>query len=261
MTAKTLAMPAVALTDHGNLYAAYKFYKACVKEGVLPILGQECYVVDNRKEKERKRKHVVLLAKNETGWKNLMKLSTLANQEGFYYRPRMDIELIASYHEGIIALTACCAGIVSTPILQDNTEEVKKTVFAWKEIFGDDFYFEVMPLDFGDQKTVNLALASIGKKHRIKLVATSDSHYLNQHDWELQGVMFKIKGVKSLEANLKDLWFRTEQEVREGFEQHHLPMGRPVFEEAIDNTMEVMAKITKFDIRPKYQMPVLETVG
>ncbi|MDP2585306.1 MAG: PHP domain-containing protein, partial [Candidatus Levybacteria bacterium] len=147
--AKQLGMKAVAITDHGNMYGTIKFYKACLDEGIKPIIGCEIYVSRrSRHDKEAgidsDSNHLILLAKNNTGYKNLMKIVSIANLEGYYYKPRADMELLRKHHEGIICLSACVNGYVSEPLLQNQEATAKKRAQGLAEIFGkDNFYLEI----------------------------------------------------------------------------------------------------------------------
>ena len=150
-------MPALALTDHGVMFGVMEFYKKAKKAGIKPIVGSEFYIVTkgSRFDKVVNAQsvaegrgrgiyhHIVLLAKNEQGYKNLMKLSTLAHTEGFYYKPRIDVELLQKYHEGVLALSACAGGVVAAHLVNGKYEEAKEAAIIYRDIFGDDFYLEI----------------------------------------------------------------------------------------------------------------------
>jgi len=196
---KKLGMDSVALTDHGNIYGAIEFYKKAKERGIKPIIGSEIYLAIERMNQERpniddKRYHLVLLVKNEEGYKNLVKLLTKAHLEGFYYKPRVDEELLAKHSEGLIALSACLTGKIPKLILAKKMEEAEKTAFRYQEIFGkDDFYLEIQHhLNSRDQKTVNRGIITISKKFGIPLVATNDVHYLKPEDAEAQDILMLI---------------------------------------------------------------------
>lgn len=188
--AKEYKMPALALTDHGNMYGAIEFYKKCKKAGIKPIIGAEVYVafesrLDKRPGIDNKRYHLVLLAKNETGYKNLIKLVTLSNLEGYYYKPRIDKEILRKYHEGLIGLTACMAGEVPKAALTDpSLERAEEIALEYEEIFGKgNFYLEI-----GHHPTINEfnilneRMPILSKKTGIPLVATQDTHYIKPED-------------------------------------------------------------------------------
>jgi len=194
-----LGMDSVGLTDHGNIYGAVEFYKKAKEKGIKPIIGAEMYLAFERMTQERpniddKRYHLVLLVKNKTGYKNLVKLITKAHLEGFYYKPRIDEELLAQYSEGLIGLSACLQGKIPKLILAKKIKEAEALALKYQEIFGkDNFYLEIQHHpNIPEQKKVNQALISISKKTAIPLVATCDSHYLKSEDAEVQDVLMLI---------------------------------------------------------------------
>ena len=186
---------AVAMTDHGVLYGAIEFYENCKAEGVKPILGCETYVTPSgiRSPDYKSRYHLILLAENMTGWHNLMKLISIANTEGFYYKPRTDHSLLEQYHEGLIASSACLAGEVAQFIIHDQIDEAEKRAVWYRDTFGPDNYFlEVMPNSLGQQKKVNDAIVEISKRTGIPIIATGDAHYLNMEDYDWHKVLLGI---------------------------------------------------------------------
>ncbi len=196
---KKLGMDACALTDHGALYGAIEFYKKAKERGIKSIIGAEIYLAFERMSQERpniddERYHLVLLIKNEQGYKNLVKLLTKAHLEGFYYKPRVDEELLAKHSEGLIALSACLSGKIPHMILAKKMEEAERTAIRYQEIFGkDNFYLELQHHpNSRDQKTVNRSIITISKKFGIPLVATNDVHYLKPEDAEAQDVLMLI---------------------------------------------------------------------
>jgi len=196
---KKLGMDSVALTDHGNIYGAVEFYKKAKEKGIKPIIGSEIYLAFERMNQERpniddKRYHLVLLVKNEEGYKNLVKLLTKAHLEGFYYKPRVDEKLLAKHSSGLIALSACLAGKIPKLILAKKIEEAEKQALKYQEIFGkDNFYLDIQyHPNSKEQKIVNKELISISKKFGIPLVATNDVHYLKPEDAEAQDILMLI---------------------------------------------------------------------
>src|SRR3989338_2441177 len=185
--AKENGMDSLAITDHGNIYGAIEFYQKAKKEGIKPIIGCEMYVCDNMREKqssgaERNYFHLILLAKNNEGYQNLIKLVTAANLEGFYYKPRVDKELIRKHSEGLIALSGCLGGELSRAIFTNQHDKAKKIVSEYSEIFGPgNYYIEIQQhLDTPDQNIVTPQLVKLAKELNLPLVATQDSHYLNK---------------------------------------------------------------------------------
>ncbi len=196
---KELGMDSVALTDHGVLYGAVEFFKEAQKRGIKPIIGAELYVAFEKLEQKRpnidnRRYHLVVLVKNEEGYKNLVKLVTRAHLEGFYYKPRVDEELLRKHNSGLIALTACLQGKIPQLILANRIEEAKKQALSYQEIFGKgNFYLELQQHPhIPEQKKVNKALIEISKELDIPLVATNDAHYLRPGDADTQDILMLI---------------------------------------------------------------------
>ncbi len=186
---------AVAMTDHGVMYGAVEFYENCLANGVKPILGCETYVspsgISSREDKRNN--HLLLLAENLTGWHNLIKLISKANTEGFYYKPRIDHTLLATYHEGIIASSACLAGEIPQLILNNNLEAAQARAVMYRDMMGAGNYFlEVMPNSLPEQRKVNAAIVEISKKTGIPIIATGDAHYLEKSDYEWHKTLLKI---------------------------------------------------------------------
>ncbi len=196
---KELGMDSIALTDHGVLYGIVEFYKKAKERGIKPIIGCEVYTAfermrDKRPNIDDKRYHLILLAKNEKGYKNLVKLITKAHLEGFYYKPRVDDHLLAKHSEGLIAMTACLAGRIPRLITAKKIEEAEQLALKYQKIFGkDNFYLELQNHpNIPEQKLVNEALIAISRKYGIPLVATNDSHYLKPEDAEAQDILMLI---------------------------------------------------------------------
>jgi len=196
---KELGMDSVALTDHGVLYGAVEFYKKAKAKGIKPIIGCEVYVAvekmqDKRPGIDAKRYHLILLAKNEKGYKNLVKLVTKAHLDGFYYKPRIDEELLKECSEGLIAMSACIQGKIPRLLLSNRNEEAEELAKNYEEIFGKgNFYLELQPHQkIPDQLTANKKLIELSKKTGIPLVATNDIHYLRKDDAEAQDVLMLI---------------------------------------------------------------------
>ena len=196
---KELGMDSVALTDHGVLYGAVEFYKKAEERGIKPIIGAELYLAFEKMNQERpnvddKRYHLILLVKNEEGYKNLVKLITKAHLEGFYYKPRIDEELLAQHSQGLIGMSACLQGKIPRLILSKQVKEAEELALRYQEIFGkDNFYLEIQHHpNIPEQKKINDAMIAISKKTGIPLVATNDIHYLKQEDSEAQDVLMLI---------------------------------------------------------------------
>lgn len=240
---KELGMEALALTDHGVLYGAIEFYEKAKKKGIKPIIGCEMYIAPNgRKMKRPKiddtRYHLVLLAKNETGYKNLMKLVTIAHLEGFYYKPRIDKEILRKYSAGLIGLSACVEGEIPSLIISGKLEEAEKVAREYEEIFGkDNFYLELQHHPrYSKQKIANDGLIKISKRTGIPLVATTDLHYVRLADAPIQDILLCVQTNRKVSETNRmnllnfDLHLRSPEEIQQAF--GHLS-------EAIENTVKI----------------------
>ena len=259
---KELGMDSCALTDHGNIYGAVEFYKKAKERGIKPIIGAEMYMAFEGMTQERpniddKKYHLVLLVKNEEGYKNLVKLITKAHLEGFYYKPRIDEELLAQYSKGLIGLSACLKGKIPRLILANKIEAAEKTALKYQEIFGkDNFYLELQHHpNIKEQKKVNDILVSLSKKLAIPLVATNDVHYLKPEDAEAQDILMLINtgadpnDPERLTLKADDFSMRSPQEMIEDFKD--LP-------EAIENTQKIV-EMSNFQFElGKIKLPVFE---
>lgn len=260
--AKELGMNAIAITDHGVMFGAIDFYKACKANGVKPIIGCEVYVAPRgRKDKEpkidEKYNHLILLAKNNEGYKNLAKLVSWGFTEGFYYKPRIDKEILEKYHEGIICLSACLAGEVNQAILNNNIEEAKKVALWFKNLFGEDYYLEVQNNGIKEQVLVNQKLVDLSRELNIPLVATNDAHYLKKEDAYNHEVLLCIQTGKKMtdedrmRFDTDELYVKSPEEMIEYFK--NIP-------EAIENTVKIAEKCNvEFEfghtILPNYDVP------
>lgn len=201
-----LEMPAIALTDHGVMYGIVEFYEACTEAGIKPILGAEIYYTtksrfDRGSRQHAEAHHLLLLCENEVGYHNLIKIVSKAHLEGFYYKPRADKELLAEYHKGLIAASACLASPICRAILRDDIAAAEKLACEFREIFGpDNFFLELQDHGIPEQKKVNEALIAMSKKLGIPLIVTNDIHYVRAEDWQAQDVLLAINtGAKSVE--------------------------------------------------------------
>jgi len=241
---KKLGMDSVAITDHGNIYGAVEFYKKAKAKGIKPIFGCEFYLALEKMDQERpniddKRYHLVLLVKNEQGYKNLVKLITKAHLDGFYYKPRIDEDLLEKYSSGLICLSGCLRGKIPKLILAKKMAEAEKTALKYQEIFGkDNFYLEIQHHpNISDQKIGNQALISISKKYNIPLVATNDVHYLKPEDAEAQDVLMMINtgsnsnDTERLTMKMDDFSMPSPEKMAEFFKD------RP---EALENTQKIV---------------------
>ena len=197
---KAKGMTACAITDHGNMYGVYSFIEAMKKAGIKPIIGSEFYTVRDIKncDPTEKRHHLILIAKNKTGYDNLMKLSSISFKDGFYYRPRIDMNVLRQYSEGIICLSACVQGEVPRLIIEDNYEGAKRSALEFKEIFGDDYYIELQDHGIAEEKKALPELVRLAREIGVKVVATNDVHYIEKNDADMQDVLMCISMKKQL---------------------------------------------------------------
>ena len=254
--AKELKMPALALTDHGNMFGALEFYKEAYKTGVKPIIGEEFYLTPNKMEsRDQKEKpfHLILLAKDEEGYKNLVYLSSMAYIKGFYYKPRIDKEILSEHSKGLIALSACLGGEVPHYLKIGKYEEAKKAAATYIDIFGkENYYFELMDNGIEEQRIVNEGLLRLSNEVGVKVVATNDIHYLNKEDAYNHDVLLCIQtgktfsDTKRLRFKTDEFYFRTPQEMMKIFS------GYP---DAIKNTIEITDKCNLTIEIGKYHLP------
>jgi DNA polymerase-3 subunit alpha len=261
--AKELGMSSVAITDHGAMYGTIDFYKAAKEEGIKPIIGCEVYVAPESRFKKETVKgvnyyHLVLLAENNEGYQNLIKLVSYGFIEGYYYKPRIDTELLRKYSKGIIAGSACLAGPVSRAILAEGYEAAKKTAIEYNEIFGDgNFYLELQNHGMPEQKIVNEQLIKISRETGIPLIATNDSHYIYKEDAVPHDILLCIQTGKTVEDEDRmryeggQFYFKSGEEMRELF--GYVP-------QALENTAKI-AERCNVDFKfhelklPKYDVP------
>lgn len=267
-------MKALAITDHGNMFGAFKFVAEAGKHGVKPIVGCEFYVVDDRhkkqftKEKKDKRYHQLMLAKNAEGYQNLIKLCSLGYMEGLYSKwPRIDKELILKYHKGIIATTCCLGASVPQAILRDGEAAAEIEFKWWLDLFGEDFYIEMQRHDIPEQNTVNLVLAKFAKKYNVKVICSNDSHYVDQQDSNAHDILLCVntgdlqstpiatdeEGGKGYRFGFTNdqFYFKTQAEMGKLF--HDIP-------ESLDNTQEIVDKVDVLKLKrdillPNYVIP------
>ena len=273
-----LAQSAVAITDHGNMYGALEFCKAAVKHTdpsaefydfmkkrkpfkVKPIIGCEVYVTDDMNVRESdggrmpKLNHLVLLAKNETGYHNLIKMVSFSFMHGMYYKPRIDMKLLEEYHEGLICLSACLAGALPQALLAGDFKKADQIAKEFKTLFGDDYYIELQDHNIKNQKAILPHLIRIARENNIKLVCTNDVHYLTQEDWAMQKVLQCISFRRTVSAEELerpeddsiaefgsdgDGYFPT----REFYLKSRAEMEKmfPSLADALDNTLEIAEK-------------------
>lgn len=260
--AKELGMDSIAITDHGVMFGAIDFYKACKKEGVKPIIGCEVYVaprsrIDKQPGIDNHYYHLILLAKNNEGYKNLSKLVSLSFVDGYYYKPRIDREILEKYHEGLICLSACLAGEVNQALLSGQNEKAEQVALWHKKVFGDDYYIEIQNNGIKEQVLANQKLVQLARKLDIPLVATNDAHYLKREDAYNHEVLLCIQTGKRMsdEDRMKfetdELYVKSPEEMAEYFK---------AFPDAIENTVKIAEQCNvEFEfghtILPNYDVP------
>lgn len=260
--AKSLGMQSLAITDHGNMYGAVNFYKACKKEEIKPIIGCEVYVAprtrfDKEKVLDKDYNHLILLCENETGYKNLINLVSKGFTEGFYFKPRIDHDLLEKHHEGLICLSACLAGEIPQALLQKDYEKAKSTALWYNEVFGDgNYYLELQNHGLHEQQLVNDSIKRISRETGIPLIATNDVHYIEKEDAKIQQVLICIATNHvigedtGLEFHANEFYLKSEQEMRELFSDTP---------EAISNT-QLIADRCDFDFEFGHtKLPYFET--
>ena len=264
--AKECGMQALALTDHGSMFGIKEFFDTCKKEGIKPILGCETYVAprsiaDKQGKEDRSGDHLIILAKNEKGYRNLLKLISIAYIDGYYYKPRIDKQLLETYHEGLIVSSACLGGEVPQKIMTGDLAGARETIQWFKNIFGNDYYLEVMyhPTDYpglkeeisDTQLKVNEIIYQLANEAGVKVIATNDVHFLNAEDASAHDILICLNTAKDYDdpnrlRYTQQEWFKTTEEM------YRLFGDRP---ETLENTFEIAQKVEEYDLNSKAIMP------
>lgn len=253
------SMPALAITDHGGLFGAVEFYETCMAAGIKPILGFEAYVAPNSRfdrmssKDERSSHHLILLAKNNVGWQNIMRLSSIGYLEGFYYKPRIDNEVLRQYSEGIIATSACVGGAIPQALLEGNKEKAKKIAENYLSIFGEgNFYFELQSHGINDEIVAFDEMIKLGREMGIPFIVANDAHYLRREDSQAHEVLLCIQTQTTMSDpnryrfSSDQMYFKSPQEMASLF---------PDIPEAMSNTLEIAEKCN-VSVKIKPQLPV-----
>lgn len=259
-------MPAIALTDHGNMFGIKEFHAAATASGVKPILGIEAYVArrtrfEKSERQDRSGYHLIILAKNKVGYHNLMRLASLGYVDGFYYKPRIDRELLEKHSEGLIISTACLGGEVPQHIMNERWAELDETINWYKDIFGEDYYLEVMrhktndPVKNADiydnQELCNKKILELSQKHNVKVVATNDSHFLNEEDADAHDLLICLNTGKDLDDPTR-MRYTKQEFLKTTAEMSELFADMP---EAISNTQEIADKVENYELNVPPLMP------
>lgn len=259
---KELGMKSLAITDHGTMFGCVDFYKSCIEQGIKPIIGCEIYVAEKsmfikQPDKDNSTFHLVLLVKNNTGYRNLMKIVSAASIDGFYYKPRVDHDFLQKHCEGIIALSACLGGEVQSNILKEDMNKSRAAAMFYKNTFKDGFYLELQNHGMNEQLRVNDELISMSKELHIPLVATNDVHYISKEDSKSHDILLCIQTGKTVED---------EKRMRYPSNEFYLKSGEEMYEqfsyiqEALDNTVKIADECNfnyEFHISklPKFPLP------
>ncbi len=269
--AKENGMEAIAVTDHGAMYGAIEFYRTAKDMGIKPLVGCEFYVfhgeLNERKQNENRLYHLVLIAKNNEGYKNLVKLVSVAHIEGYYYKPRINRKLLEKYSEGLICLSACIQGELAQEVLHGTKESARSVAKYYQSVFKDDYYIEIQDHGLADQKKSNPELIAIAKEFGIKLVITNDSHYLKKEDssWHDTLLCIQTNALKAEEQRFKfpnsEFYVKNVEQLRDAFRW----LDAETFEEAINNTWEVAEKCHLIiemgkSLLPHYEVPKSHTI-
>ncbi len=256
--AKELGMKAVAITDHGSMFGAIDFYKAAKEEGIKPIIGCEVYtaprrLTDKDPNYDKHQGHLVLLAKDMTGYKNLIKIVSKSYVDGFYYKPRTDMEELRKHSEGLIALSACLAGDVPRAIMNGNYDRARKLALEYRKIFGNgNYYLEIQDHGILEQKQVNIEIVKLSRELNIPLVATNDIHYVNKEDAKIQDILMCLQMQKTIDDTNR-MKFPSDEFYLKSREE--MEMLFPDLEEALDNTNEIAERCNvEFEFN-KYHLP------
>ncbi len=254
-------MPALALTDHGVVFGAIELYEHARKAGIKPIVGCEMYVAKGKRNEKNGYHHLTVLVKNYDGYRNLVKLVSIAHLEGYYYKPRIDFDLLRQYHEGLIILSGCLSGPVSEPLVNGDFESARKAARMYKDLFGDDYYLEVHSHGLDEEKRVLQGMPRIAAELGSKLVAVNDGHYLSREHAVPHNILLNIsqssngtKDPTELRYKVPEFYFKTAEEMEEAFADYDFGG------EAIENTLEIAEKCNlelklKQDLMPRFPIP------
>ncbi len=246
--AKENELPAIAITDHGVMYSAVEFYELAKHKGINPLIGCEFYVHNDdihvKDSSNNPLYHLILIAKDNQGYKNLIKLVSTAWCEGFYYKPRINFELLKEYHEGLICASACLGGEVLQNLLAGDKDKAKETALRYKELFGDDYYIELQDHGLEDQKKTNPDLIKLARELDIKMIITNDSHYLRKQDADAQDTLLCLQtnankdDEKRFSFPNNEFYVKSKDEMRQAFSW----MDDETFEECVQNTEDIANK-------------------
>jgi DNA polymerase III subunit alpha len=258
---KEFGMDAVAITDHGNMFGVMEFVQEAEANGIKPIIGCEVYVARHgrtrtKDKSDRSGNHLILLAKNETGYHNLSRIVSLGHTEGFYYTPRVDKEDLRRYSEGLIASSACLGGELPQAVMHQGIEKAREVALEFREIFGEDYYIELQRHGLPEQQTVNEVLLQIARENNIKVLATNDVHFIHREDYEAHKILICLNTNSELD-DMGDLHYSGNEYLKSSAEMAELFKDIP---EAFANTRDVVDKCEEYSIKvdvilPKFPLP------
>ena len=265
--AKELGMNSVAITDHGSLSNMYGFYYECIDNGIKPIIGCEIYLTEDCTIKDAEHKklyHLILIAKDRVGIKNLLTIVSDASVEYSYYKPRIDLEHMKGYTEGLICTTACVGGYAPQLIINNELDKAIEHIEELHKMFGDDLYLEIQPGNFTEQHTVNNAMINIAQEKNIKLIATNDVHYINKDDWKTHDFHIRIqRKLKAPEDELESIYadklyyMMSREELLNSFDSEMYDYD--IINQALDNTIDLSNKVTPYEFNEdKLNLPEFE---
>ena len=264
--AKQQGMPAVAITDHGNMCGAAEFFKAAKAEEIKPIIGAELYIVENsrfekKRDEDKKRipyYHLLLLAKNEIGWKNLIKLSSAGYLEGFYHKPRIDYDILEQHREGLICLSGCLQGHINQTFLKYGEEDALQIAGRYHDLFGEDFYLELQNHQIEEELECDRFLVDLSRKMNLPLVCTNDAHYATKEDADPHDILLCVQ-TRSFQTDTDRFKFHGDEFYLKPYEEMEALFGETP--EALKNTLEIAEKV-EFEMKfgekhfPEYPLPV-----
>lgn len=258
--ARAKGMKALALTDHGTMSGIFKFEQACLREGVKPLLGCEMYfvddVADHDRDGRRRSHHLVVIARNARGWRNLCRLTTASYVRGKYYVPRIDWSMLEHWHEGLITLSGCIQGRIPAMLKEGDLKGAKRYLHRMTELLPDAFFIEFMPLAFREQVELNdMIYAFVKDEERALAVVTNDVHYLNREDRDLYPLLMLAQTQGRIQSDVSHAWLKTRQELCETMNVIYPHIPRPFFSEAMDRTIEIAESVTDFRIDTSDKFP------
>lgn len=255
LAAKSRGMSAVAITDHGNMYGAFEFWSACRLHGVKPIFGCEFYLADQMSERTKDISHLTVLARTKRGLRNLFRLSTASFVDGFYHRPRIDLEILGEHAEGLTVLSGCMLGKISLLLRAGETKLAKAFYDRLSEMFPSQFYIEFMPLAIPEVVELNSLIVEFSRRHGAPVVLTNDVHYATREQLPLHRAIMFVNTKGMLEVQTKNLWLKTRAELCEILRTVYPDIDRGFLTEAMDRSVTIADSIEDLDLDTEKKFP------